>query len=289
MQPAICRLFAQNSVKKPGFSAQHIPLFNKSNLRRGHVSQRIFRKSDPDPSAIQTTQMNAIEQAGRPAPSPSASGGRRTSTDRDILSSRLWICSRVMALTSAFTRSWTRARCGSTSQDPGGARELLWIERTEGYVKQVLMSYNLDPRDTMIIYSHGGMNASRIEMALAGKEKGLTVIGVTSVANRAHNQPKHSSGKALADIADIVIDNCCPPEDALVEVRGPSGKSFCEFDTGSSRNHDGAACRDDRRAVPPGQDARAHFRLAQMSPGSIRKTTCRYSAIIWLSRRVCSG
>src|SRR5690606_29022553 len=30
---------------------------------------------------------------------------------------------------------------------PGGARELLWIERTEGYAKQVLLSHNLDPRD----------------------------------------------------------------------------------------------------------------------------------------------
>jgi uncharacterized phosphosugar-binding protein len=62
------------------------------------------------------------------------------------------------------------------------------------------------------------MNAAGIEMALAGKEAGLTVIAVTSMANRALNQPKHSSGKALADIADIVIDNCCPPEDALVDV-----------------------------------------------------------------------
>lgn len=103
---------------------------------------------------------------------------------------------------------------------PGGARELLWLERTEGYIAQVLLSYNLDPRDTMIIYSHGGLNAAPVEMALAAKEKGLTVVGVTSLANRSLNKPTHSSGKALADIADIVIDNCCPPEDALVELEG---------------------------------------------------------------------
>jgi uncharacterized phosphosugar-binding protein len=30
----------------------------------------------------------------------------------------------------------------------------------------------------------------------------------------------HSSGKKLADVADIVIDNCTPAEDALVAIEG---------------------------------------------------------------------
>lgn len=106
---------------------------------------------------------------------------------------------------------------------PGGARELLWLEREEGYIKNVLLSHHLDPRDTIIVYSHGGMNAAPIEMALLAKEKGVTVIAVTSVANRKLNEPKHSSGKSLHDIADIVIDNCSPPEDALVSIDGLKG------------------------------------------------------------------
>jgi uncharacterized phosphosugar-binding protein len=107
---------------------------------------------------------------------------------------------------------------------PGGARELLWLERTEGYIKNVLLSHHLDPRDSMIVYSHGGMNAAPIEIALEAKQAGLTVIGVTSVANRKINQPTHSSGKSLHDVADIVIDNCAPPEDALIQVDGLPGK-----------------------------------------------------------------
>ena len=106
---------------------------------------------------------------------------------------------------------------------PGGARELLWLEREEGYVKNVLLSHHLDPRDTMVVFSHGGMNAAPIEMALEAKAKGLTVVAVTSVSNRAINNPKHSSGKALADVADIVIDNCSPPEDAVVAIEGLKG------------------------------------------------------------------
>ncbi len=103
---------------------------------------------------------------------------------------------------------------------PGGARELLWLERTEGYIDQVLLSHHLDPRDSLVVYSHGGLNAAPVEMALAGKARGLTVIGVTSAANHKINKPTHSSGQSLFTASDIVIDNCCPPEDALVPVPG---------------------------------------------------------------------
>jgi uncharacterized phosphosugar-binding protein len=107
---------------------------------------------------------------------------------------------------------------------PGGARELLWLEREEGYIKNVLLSYHLDPRDTLLVYSHGGLNAAPVEIALEAKAKGLTVVAISSVANRKLNNPTHSSGKSLQDIADIVIDNCAPAEDALVEIKAENCK-----------------------------------------------------------------
>jgi len=104
---------------------------------------------------------------------------------------------------------------------PNGARELLWIERQEGYIKQFLQSYNLQPGEAMIVYSHGGANAAPIECAMYAKERGLTVIAVTSFDNYKNgSKPTHSTGKKLYDWADIVIDNCCPLEDALVEIPG---------------------------------------------------------------------
>ena len=101
---------------------------------------------------------------------------------------------------------------------PGGARELLWIERQEGYIKNFLQSYNLQAGEVMIIYSHGGLNAAPIETALYAKERGLKVIVVTSGDNYAKAQPTHSSGKMLGDVADLMISNCCPLEDALVQI-----------------------------------------------------------------------
>ena len=103
---------------------------------------------------------------------------------------------------------------------PGGARELLWLERSEGYVANVLLSYHLDSRDTMLVFSHGGLNAAPVEMALAAKKQGLTVVAVTSMANHRISKATHSSGKRLADVADVAIDNCVDPEDAAVPIAG---------------------------------------------------------------------
>ncbi|HZT29825.1 MAG TPA: SIS domain-containing protein [Bryobacteraceae bacterium] len=104
---------------------------------------------------------------------------------------------------------------------PGGARELLWLERREGYAEVFLKSYPLEAGDCMLVFSHGGLNAAAIEVALEAKKKGLTVISVSSLANARDAQATHSSGKKLPDIADIAIDNCVPPEDALVDIGMP--------------------------------------------------------------------
>jgi uncharacterized phosphosugar-binding protein len=105
----------------------------------------------------------------------------------------------------------------------GGAVEVIWQERQEGYIEVMLRGHKLNPGDTMLVYSHGGMNAAPVEMALTAKAAGLPVIGVTSVANHQLNKPSHSSGKTLHDIADVVIDNCSPPEDAVVPIEGVLG------------------------------------------------------------------
>jgi uncharacterized phosphosugar-binding protein len=107
---------------------------------------------------------------------------------------------------------------------PGGARELLWLERQEGYARIVLQSYQLQPRDSILVFSHGGLNAAPVEMAIEAKKKGLTVVSVCSLENHRQAMATHSSDKKLADVSDIAIDNCVPPEDALVSVEGAQEK-----------------------------------------------------------------
>jgi uncharacterized phosphosugar-binding protein len=103
----------------------------------------------------------------------------------------------------------------------GGARELLWLERREGYVQNFLQSYSLEAGDAIIVFSHGGLNAAPIEAAIYARERGLKVVTVSSHANAKVAAATHSTGKILSDLADVAIDNCVPPEDSLVDIGRP--------------------------------------------------------------------
>ena len=101
----------------------------------------------------------------------------------------------------------------------GGVRELLWLERTEGYAEKFLDHQPINPGDTLVVFGHSGTNASGIDAALYCKKRGVGVIAVNSSHNRGKPSP-HSSGKLLADAADIPIDTCAPVEDAIVPIEG---------------------------------------------------------------------
>src|SRR5512139_1168171 len=55
---------------------------------------------------------------------------------------------------------------------PNGARELLWIERREGYIEQFLQSYPIGRSDCLVVFSHGGLNAAPIEAAMYARDRG---------------------------------------------------------------------------------------------------------------------
>ena len=101
----------------------------------------------------------------------------------------------------------------------GGVRELLWLERTEGYVDKFLAHQPINDGDSMIVYSHSGRNAAGIETALYAKERGVFIVAVTC-AQMLDREASHSSGKRLPDVADVVIDTGAPVEDAIVPVEG---------------------------------------------------------------------
>jgi len=102
----------------------------------------------------------------------------------------------------------------------GGAKGLLWLERREGYASLLFENEPIRHGDVMLVFSHGGLNAAGIEVLQEAKKRGLITVAITSLENYRVRQATHSSGKKLADVADYVIDNCVPPEDALVQVQG---------------------------------------------------------------------
>ncbi|HEV8657092.1 MAG TPA: sugar isomerase domain-containing protein, partial [Thermoanaerobaculia bacterium] len=102
----------------------------------------------------------------------------------------------------------------------GGAKGLLWLERQEGYARVLFENEPIRAGDIMVVFSHGGMNAAGIEVAMESRARHLKVVAVTSMDNQRTNKATHSSGKKLSDLADVVIDNCVPARDALVDVDG---------------------------------------------------------------------
>ena len=102
----------------------------------------------------------------------------------------------------------------------GGAKGLLWLERREGYAAVLFENEPIRSGDVMMVFSHGGLNAVGIEVLHEAKKRGLTTVAITSMDNYRKREATHSSGKKLADVADHVIDNCVPAEDALVTIKG---------------------------------------------------------------------
>lgn len=93
-------------------------------------------------------------------------------------------------------------------------------ERIENFSQGYLDLENTSDKDTMIIVSISGRNAAAIDMANAAKEKGMKVIALTSKQFSESLGSRHSSGKNLRDVADIVIDVKCVKGDAAMSVEG---------------------------------------------------------------------
>ncbi len=110
--------------------------------------------------------------------------------------------------------------CFTNVVDANGIRQFTFLERVEGYGEAILQSYVLEPRDTMLIFSQSGINSVVIDVALGARRRGLPVVAVMSVAQASALPSRHSSGRRLHEIADIVIDNCVPFGDTTVRLSG---------------------------------------------------------------------
>jgi uncharacterized phosphosugar-binding protein len=99
-----------------------------------------------------------------------------------------------------------------------GAVHSTVLERQSGHAESVLRGYRLDgDRDVMLIVSNSGANPLPLEVAEAVKARGMPLIAITS---RRYAAAIDRPGPRLHDLADVIVDNHCPPGDALVAL-GP--------------------------------------------------------------------
>ena len=95
----------------------------------------------------------------------------------------------------------------------------VFLERVEGYGTEIMKGYNFDPRDCMWLFSHTGINAVNIDVALEAIKQGMKVIVFGSAKEAEGKQTRHSSGKNIFELADLVVDTCVPIEDASVPLK----------------------------------------------------------------------
>lgn len=108
---------------------------------------------------------------------------------------------------------------------PNGLRPALYLERYEGYAEQILRGFRFGPHDGFIIISTSGIRPVLVEMALGARARGLPVIAILSRRHSESSAAAHSSGKKLVDVADVVLDNQCPPGDCVVELEGAAWRT----------------------------------------------------------------
>jgi uncharacterized phosphosugar-binding protein len=105
-----------------------------------------------------------------------------------------------------------------------GALRSMAIEPTPGYGRVVIADAGLTAGDLLILVNAYGINAALIDAALEAKERGVTLIGVSSRGHAAGTAPdhpaRHPTKANLHDLVDIAIDTKVPIGDALITMEG---------------------------------------------------------------------
>lgn len=100
------------------------------------------------------------------------------------------------------------------------AIQATYTEREQGFAAHLMARYPVAAGDVLVVVSNSGRNAVPIEMAMLGREKGLRVAAILNRAQSDLWPSRHPSGRKLADVAEVVIDNCGPDGDAWLKLPG---------------------------------------------------------------------
>jgi uncharacterized phosphosugar-binding protein len=103
------------------------------------------------------------------------------------------------------------------------------LERRAGVAARIYELASPRPQDLFVVISNSGVNNVVVEMALHAKEHGHRILAITSLAHTRAVPAGHASGRKLADLADVVLDNAAPRGDALMEL--PGGGAVCALST----------------------------------------------------------
>lgn len=95
------------------------------------------------------------------------------------------------------------------------------MERLVGYGTQLARDQaDFRPGDVLIAHSVSGRNPVTVEVAMAARDAGASVIALTNLAYSRSVASRHPSGLRLFELADVVLDNHGEVGDAAVAIDG---------------------------------------------------------------------
>lgn len=95
------------------------------------------------------------------------------------------------------------------------------MERLMGYGTQLAHDQaDFKPGDVLIAHSVSGRNPVTVEVAMAARDAGASVIALTNLAYSRSVTSRHPSGLRLFELADVVLDNHGEVGDAAVAIDG---------------------------------------------------------------------
>ena len=78
--------------------------------------------------------------------------------------------------------------------------------------------------DVLVVSSVSGRTLDVVNLAWDSMEKGVNVIAFTSMEYARAVDPVHPSGKKLYEFVTLVLDNCAPAAEAMLDVDGIEAK-----------------------------------------------------------------
>jgi uncharacterized phosphosugar-binding protein len=166
---------------------------------------------------VVTTQMPAIQKAAAMVAGSIAAGG--------VLQAFGTGHSRIVTLELAG-RAGGLAAVGMLAvkdlvmfggEDPAAILDPTY-ERETGLAERIYALAKPRSVDTFLIVSNSGLNAAVVEMAELVRDRGHDLVAITSLAHTRSSAARHAKGPHLADLADVVIDNCAPAGDVSIEL-----------------------------------------------------------------------
>lgn len=182
---------------------------------RGVACEKYFTTIKRLIERIEATQMEGVHRAAQMVADVVAAGGvihAFGAGHTHILVEEIWCRAGGIAAVSPIL-------------DPGmmphtGPRKGSLLERLEGYGRLLFETHDAREGELVIVLSNSGRNATPLEIAMEARRRGLKVIAITSLDYSTRVSSRHSSGRRLFEVADLVIDNAGPMGDAAVEIEG---------------------------------------------------------------------